>query len=210
MTWLENENVARQLLAAKSYRRYPNSGRPTSEDRRMIFLGIAVAAGIFGRSFSTTLRKLAEANLGIEHIAEEVHAFDRLKEMVIANSMVWAEPVSNYFWPLADGEWMLRDDLPCEVPKDWQGGFIIHGYGRSGPLPTFSRTLPIELAKQLGTQATNQVVLETANITSPTKTNAPNHVVCKCGATIAAASRRIALKALAEHKRIAHGLNRRP
>ena len=32
-----------------------------------------------------------------------------------------------------------------------------------------------------------------------------NHVVCECGATIAAASRERALEALAEHKRLVHG-----
>jgi hypothetical protein len=153
MTWLENGNVACQILAAKCHRRYPNSKRPTSEDRRMIFLGIAVAAGIFEQSFTTALRKLAEAKLGIEHIAEEVHGIDRLKEFMKSKSMVWAEPVGNYFWYGPDGKWVLLDALPCEVPKppknpkDWQGGYIVYGYGPRGFEATFSRTLPVELTE---------------------------------------------------------------
>jgi hypothetical protein len=147
MTWLNNEDVAYQVLAAKRHRRYPKSGRPTSEDRRMIFLGVAVAAGIYGLSLSTALRKLAEAKLGIEHLIKEVHRTDRLEENVKGQSRVWAEPVGNYFWYTPDGEWTLMHDLPCKLPKNWQGGYIIYGYLPSGFAATFSRTLPTELTE---------------------------------------------------------------
>jgi hypothetical protein len=147
MTWLENGNVACQIVAAKRHRRYPNSNRPTSEDRRMIFLGIAVAAGVFRLSFNTALRKLAEAKLGPEHIVEEVHGIDRLNEFVKSGAMVWAEPVGNYFWRLPNGEWTPLHDLPCDVPTNWQGGYFIFGIGPSGLQTSFSRTLPSELAE---------------------------------------------------------------
>jgi len=146
MTWLENGNVACQILASKRHRRYPSSNRPTSEDRRMIFLGIAVAAGVFEQSFGTVLRKLAEAKLGPKHIVEEVHDIDRLNEFVKSGAMVWAEPVGNYFWRSSNGEWTPLHDLPCKVPSNWKGGYIIFGIGPSGVQATFSRTLPIELA----------------------------------------------------------------
>jgi hypothetical protein len=147
MTWLAEEKVALQVLSAKKHRRYPGSERPTSQDRRMIFLGIAVAAGIFGLSFNTALRKLAQGNMGIEHLLKEVHEIDRLHEMVESNGYVWAEPVGNYFWHEPDGTWTLLRELPCAVPKDWQGGYILYGYGPSGFETTFTRTLPIELTE---------------------------------------------------------------
>lgn len=147
MTWLENEKVAVQVLSAKEHRRYPSSERPTSQDRRMIFLGIAVAAGIFGLSFNTALRKLAEKKLGIKQVLYEVHRIDRLNEEVKSNAFVWAEPVGNYFWCEPDGKWTLLRELPCAVPKDWQGGYILYGYGPSGFEATFTRTLPIELTE---------------------------------------------------------------
>jgi hypothetical protein len=157
MTWLENGNVAVQIIAAKHHRRYPNSNRPTSEDRRMIFLGIAVAAGVFGLSFNTALRKLAEAKLSLEHTIEEVHGIDRLHELIRSRGLVWAEPVGNYFWRTALGEWTLREDLPCEVPNDWQGGYVIYGYGPTGRFQaTFSRTLPTELVENIGEDRQNQ------------------------------------------------------
>jgi len=147
MTWLESEKVAVQVLSAKEHRRYPSSERPTSQDRRMIFLGIAVAAGVFGVKFSTALRKLAQEKLGIEHLLKEVHEIDRLQQMVKSNGYVWAEPVGNYFWCMADGTRALLRDLPCKVPRNCQGGYIIYGYGPSGFQATFSPTLPIELAE---------------------------------------------------------------
>src|SRR5271169_6691220 len=58
MTWLERDYGAREILAAKNHVQYPSSERPTSEDRRMIFLGVATAAGIFELSIGTALRKL--------------------------------------------------------------------------------------------------------------------------------------------------------
>ena len=149
MTWLARDYVAREILAAKNHVQYPNSQRPTSEDRRMIFLGVATAAGVFELSIGTALRKLAEAKLGLEKISEHVHRFDKSTEMVISNAFVWAEPVSNYFWrSRPNGEWMLLHDLPCEIPKDWQGGFIVYGYGPSGFEVKFSRTLPVELTEK--------------------------------------------------------------
>ena len=204
MTWLARDYVAREIVAAKNHDQYPSSPRPTSEDRRMIFLGVATAAGIFELSISTALRKLAEAKLGLEKISEHVHRFDQFREMVRSNAFVWAEPVGNYFWRRENGEWMLLHDLPCEVPKNWQGGFIVYGETGSGTLATFSRTLPIGLEtfpEREALPTTEQV----ANLGPPTVTQAPDHVVCECGTTIAASDKKTALEALAEHKRVVHG-----
>lgn len=142
MTWLRREYVAQEILNAKKHSEYPKSNRPSSEDRRMIFLGVATAAGIFELKIATALRKLAEAGQGLENISEDVHAFDRLKEMLRAKSLTWAEPVANYFWPSPNGGWILLRDLPCEVPTDWQGGYFIFGIQEGECRATFSRTLP--------------------------------------------------------------------
>ena len=120
--------------------------------RFLLFLwaptSVATAAGIFELSIGTALRKLAEAKLGLEKISEHVHRFDQSREMVISNAFVWAEPVSNYFCCEPDGGCTLLEPLPCEVPDDWQGGYILYGYGPSGFEVSFSRTLPAELAKK--------------------------------------------------------------
>ena len=151
MERLREKEVANQVLTAKKYRRYPSSNRPSSQDRRMIFLAIAVAAGVWEIDYKTALRKLTEAKLGIRHLTKEVHRIDHLKENMRARSIVWAEPVENYFLPLPfpNGEWELMQELPCEVPSNWQGGFIVHGVGPSGPQSTFSPTLPLELREVL-------------------------------------------------------------
>lgn len=145
MTWLENKKVATQVLAAKKHRRYPCSCRPSSEDRRMLFLAVSVAAGVWGIEFSTALRKLSQAGLGLHFMAGEVHRFDCIRENMKRDALVWAEPVENFFFRLADGKWHQMRDLPCRVPANSRGGFIIYGYGPNGPLATFSRALPREL-----------------------------------------------------------------
>ena len=209
MTWLEDENVARQILAARHHRRYPNSERPTSEDRRMIFLGIAVAAGVFGQSLSTALRKLAESNLGIDEIAWDVHAIDRLREMATANAFVWAEPVGNYFCSLGEGTSLLLRDLPCELPTNWQGGgYFVYVQQAGGSRAVFSYTLPTELNDSPSPPNDPHQQPAVVLPAQPPKTIAENHVVCECGATVAASDRKTALKALAEHKRDVHGINR--
>jgi hypothetical protein len=210
MERLENESVAKQIIAAKNHRRYPRSGRPSSQDRRMIFLAIAVAAAVWDIKFSTALRKLAQAGLGAEYMEKEVHRSDRLQEMLKKKAYVWAESVGNYFFPSAHGKWELMHDLPCAVPADWQGGYIIHGFGPSGSFQsTFSRTLPTDLEESLSAQDTHLDANEITIGTPPRKTLAPNHVMCRCGATIAASSKKLALKALAEHMREVHGKGRR-
>jgi hypothetical protein len=153
MTELEKENVALQVLAGKNHRRYPGSDRPSSLDRRMIFLGVAVAAGIWEIEFSTALRKLAQAGLGPHYMSDEVHDVDRLREYMRRNSIVFAEPVENYFYRAVDGEWQLVRGLPCKVPTNFRGGFIIHGYGQNGSQSTFSRTLPEELRESAETSS---------------------------------------------------------
>ena len=145
MTWLEERRVATQVLAAKKHRRYPSSSRPSSADRRMMFLGISVAAGVFEIEFSTALRKLAQAGLGPHHMVRDVHRFDHFRENMKLNAFVWAEPVENFFFPLANGKWDQMRDLPCKVPGNFRGGFIIYGFGPNGETATFSRTLPLEL-----------------------------------------------------------------
>jgi hypothetical protein len=151
MERLREKEVANQVLSAKKHRRYPGSNRPSSQDRRMIFLAIAVAAGVWEIDYETALRKLAEAKLGIRHLTKEVHRNDHLMENMRARSIVWAEPVENYFFPLSspNGEWELMQELPCKVPYHWRGGFIIHGVGPSGSQSTFSRALPLELREEL-------------------------------------------------------------
>jgi hypothetical protein len=150
MERLREKEVANQVLTAKKHRRYPISNRPSSQDRRMIFLAIAVAAGVWEIEFATALRKLAQARLGIEHMAKEVHRSDRLQEMMKKEAFVWAEPVGNYFFHSGHGEWVPVRDLPCPVPTNWQGGYFIYGYGPSGLFQsTFSRTLPTELDESL-------------------------------------------------------------
>ena len=147
MTWLKNQNVAMQVLAAKNHRRYPRSERPSSRDRRMIFLGIAVAAGILNDEFSTALRKLAQSGRGEKHLSQAVHNWDHIEHKLKETAFVWAEPIFNYCDPLPDGGWQLWQNLPCPVPKDqYLGGYIVHGFLPDGRVASrFSRTLPIEL-----------------------------------------------------------------
>jgi hypothetical protein len=205
MTWLTSRRVATQVLNAKQHRRYPGSDRPSSRHRRMIFLGIAVGAGVWQIEYSTALRKLAEAGLGPEHLAEEVHRMDRLQEMM--KHHVWAEPVGNYFIPMEHGKWEPVQDLPCRVPADFQGGFIIHGFDPNGPQSTFSRTLPTELldSPQPVQRTTSPASKQTrGKVHYSRSAPSPNSVRCGCGATISAQSRKLALQALAEHKRIVH------
>jgi hypothetical protein len=130
MTWLTSRSVATQVLKAKQHRRYPGSDRPSSGDRRMIFLGIAIAAGVWQIEYSTALRKLAEAGLGPEHMTEEVHRMDRLQETM--KPELWAEPAGNYFIPSSHGRWEQVRKLPCKVPANWKGGYILYGYDSSG------------------------------------------------------------------------------
>jgi hypothetical protein len=206
MTWLVKRKVASEVLKAKQHRRYPDSSRPSSEDRRMIFLGIAVAAGIWGREFSTILRKLAEAGLGIDYMANEVHRFDQMGKNMAENSMVWAEPVGNYFYPSLNGRGEQMQEFPCKVPANCRVGFIIHGYGSDGSLSTYSPTLPSELLASLLSQEKERPASQKAGVGSPPKTSlAPNSVRCRCGAEISAQSKELALQALAEHKRLVHG-----
>ncbi|MGB8474129.1 MAG: hypothetical protein WCE61_08605, partial [Candidatus Acidiferrum sp.] len=115
MERLREKVVAKEVLAAKKHRRYPKSNRPSSEDRRMIFLGIALAAAVWEIDFETALRKLAEAQRGIRHMAKEVHRYDRFIENMRAHSIVSAEPVANYFFqePSPNGKWELMQELPC-------------------------------------------------------------------------------------------------
>lgn len=147
MTWLKNPNVATQVLAAKNHRRYPRSERPSSHDRRMIFLGIAVAAGVFDRKFSTTLRKLAQAGYGEKYLNLRVHNWDHIEQTLKEVACVWAEPILNYCDPTPEGNWQLKENLPCPVPKNrYHGGYIIHGFLSDGRVASrFSRTLPAEL-----------------------------------------------------------------
>jgi hypothetical protein len=147
MTWLKSPTVAMRVLAAKIHRRYPHSERPSSQDRRMIFLGIAVAAGVFDVKFSTALRKLAQSGLGEKHLSHAVHNWDRIEQRFKEEAFVWAEPIFNYCEPLPDGGWQLRQNLPCPVPKDqYHGGYIIHGFLSDGRVASrFSRTLPTEI-----------------------------------------------------------------
>ncbi len=111
----------------------------------MMFLGISVAAGVFEIEFSTALRKLAQSRLGPHHMLRDVHRFDHFRENMKLNAFVWAEPVENFFFPLANGKWDQMRDLPCKVPGNFRGGFIIYGFGPNGETATFSRTLPLEL-----------------------------------------------------------------
>jgi len=204
MEQLKEKMVANQVLAAKKHRRYPASDRPSSQDRRMIFLGVAVATGVWEIEFSTGLRKLAQAGYGLRYMTKEFHRWDRYQENLRRMGYVWAEPVGNYFFKLSNDKWELMQKLPCKVPSDWQGGYIIHGFGPSGFQSTFSRTLPQELIDSLPSEPTHPVSEKTM-IVPPQKTTAPNHFMCECGTTVAAASREQALKALADHKRLVHG-----
>ena len=149
MTWLADKGVASQILAAKKHRRYPRSRRPSSRDRRMICLAVAVAAGVWKIEYGTALRKLAKAGLGISKLAAEVHRSEHFQETLRRNSHVWAEPVANFF-VLVGRRWEQLRDLPCSVPANWQGGYILYGFGPDGPQATFSRTLPVELLEVSG------------------------------------------------------------
>lgn len=210
MTYLARDHVAREILAAKKHHQYPKSKRPSSDDRRMIFLGVAIAAGLFERSIGTALRKLTEDGLGLEHIAEDVHQFDRFREKVIVESLIWAEPVGNYFSPSSSGRWRRIRELPCEIPDDWQGGFIIHGHTRLGPKATFARGLPIGLKGESQSREDAIPVRPQVGIPNASSVSiSPNVVVCRCGATIASPNRRTALKFLAKHIRDIHGMSYR-
>jgi hypothetical protein len=203
MTWLARDYVAQQILNAKKHGEYPKSNRPSSEDRRMIFLGIATAAGIFELRVGTALRKLAEAGLGLERLSEDVHQWDVFKEIVRAKSFTWAESVANYFWLNRKGEWIQLRDLPCEIPEDWYGGYFVYGITDAGQQVVFSRGLPIELQSALKPQVVVRTKSRRVDLPPPV-TLPPNQVVCECGATIAAQTREQALKGLAEHKKIVH------
>jgi hypothetical protein len=203
MERLREKGVAIQVVAAKKHRRYPKSNRPSSQDRKMIFLAIAVSAGVWEIEFSTALRKLAQAGLGIRYMTKEVHRMDRLEQIIRAQAIVWAEPIGNYFWFTSDGKWTALRDLPCEVPNDWRGGFIINGVGPSGSQSTFSRTLPLGLAEFASPPEPTPTEAKKADL--PTRIPlAPNHVMCRCGAIICARNRKLALKALEEHERQVH------
>lgn len=148
MEWMAKPNVAAQVLAAKNHRRYPDSERPSSEDRRMIFLGVAVAAGVFGVTFETALRKLAQAGRSQKYMARNVHNWDRIQQKLKDEGFIWAEPVGNYMLPAEGGKWELMRDLPCPIPENFQGGFIIHGYMPDGQFKSvYSKTLPTELCR---------------------------------------------------------------
>lgn len=145
MTWLAQRRVALRVIEAKRHRRYPNSSRPSSEERRMAFLGVAVAAGIWKRKFSTAVRILAEAGLGIDHMREDVHEFDKIHNYMKEHSVVIAESLGHYFYRLPDGRLVQTEKFPCNVPANCFEGYIIHGYGPDGPQCTYSPTLPPEL-----------------------------------------------------------------
>jgi hypothetical protein len=205
MEYLRKKNVALQVLAAKQHRRYPSSDRPTSKDGRMVFLAIAVAAGIWELEFSTALRKLDQAGLGQRYMSREVHAGERLEEIAKAHSMVFAEPVGNYFY-YRNGEYEQIRDLPCKIPKNWQGGFIIYGYRTNKLESAFSRTLPVELAESLAQSLKKPRLAARITNTLPLgKDIKSNCVTCRCGASICAQTRKLALQALAEHRRVVHG-----
>ena len=203
MTWLMRDYVAQEILNAKKRPQYPKSDRPSSEDRRMIFLGVATAAGIFELKTATVLRKLAEAWRGLVNISVDVHRFDVFKEKLRAKSFTWAESVANYFWLNRKGEWIQLRDLPCEIPEDWYGGYFVYGITDAGEQVVFSRGLPIELQSALKPQVVVRTKSRHADLPPPV-TLPPNQVVCECGATIAAQTREQALKALAEHKKTVH------
>ncbi|MFZ0856182.1 MAG: hypothetical protein WAN10_04950, partial [Candidatus Acidiferrales bacterium] len=158
MTWLKDQNVALQVLAAKKHRRYPRSERPSSRDRRMFFLAVAVGAGVWEINLSTALRKLAEAGLGQKHMADDVHRYDRIEETLRLNARVWAEPVGNYFLPMPDGTVRSIKNLPCDIPENFQGGYIIHGFGPTGLVSAFSRTLPLELRDVAAAKSSTETV----------------------------------------------------
>ena len=209
MAWLSNRKVAVQVLLAKDHRRYADSIRPSSEHRRMMSLGIAVAAGVWGITYSTALRKLAEAGLGLDYMGQDVDRFDQLKENLRRGSFVSAEPLGNYFYRSPDGKRRQIRDLPCKVPDNCLTGFIIHGYDSNGPQSTYSPTLPSELLASLLSQEEEcPASQETAVGPPPQNSVAPNTVRCPCGAEICAQTRKLALKALAEHKRIVHVTSR--
>lgn len=203
MAWLTNRRVATQVLKAKFHRRYPSSDRPSSVDRRMAFLGVAVAAGVWQIEFSTALRKLAEAGLGPERLCKEVHRMDRLKETLKGH--LRAEPIGNYLVPSSPGKWNLMKKLPCPVPANWVGGFILHGYGPNGFQSTFIRNLPHELLDPPDVPIQSRCAETDPSSVPPLARGANNSVRCQCGAEICASDRPLALKALAEHKRMVHG-----
>jgi hypothetical protein len=203
MTWLGRDYVAQEILNAKKHTEHPKSNRPSSEDRRMIFLGIATAAGIFELQVSTALRKLGSARLGWKRLSMDVHNWDKFKEKMRAESFTLAESVANYFWPQPNGKWIQLRDLPCEVPEDWYGGYFVYGITDAGEQVTFARGLPIELKSAAKPSVPVRVKHHRTNLPTPV-TLPPNQVVCECGATIAAQTREQALQGLAEHKKIVH------
>lgn len=206
MTWLNDRKVAVQVLKAKNHRRYADSKRPSSEHRRMMSLGIAVAAGVWGIRYSTALRKLAEAGRGLDYMSKEVHRYDQLKENLRRESFVSAEPLGNYFYRSPDGKRRQIRDLPCKVPDNCRTGFIIHGFDSNGPQSTYSPTLPSELLASLLSQEEERPASQGTAVGPPPQISvAANTVRCLCGAEICAQTRKLALEALAEHKRIVYG-----
>jgi hypothetical protein len=110
---------------------------------------------------------------------------------------------------LPNRKWRPIRELPCDVPEIFQGGYIIHGYTANGPQSTFSPTLPLELVDSGSQLQKGPPLAKTmASDPPPRKSCAPNSVRCRCGAEISAQTRKLALKALAEHKRIVHGPRR--
>lgn len=209
MEHLSKSLVAVQVLKAKQHRRFPASERPSSEYRRKIFLGIAVAAGIWEIEFATALRKLAQAGLGIDHMTREVHRFDRMQENMRKMAVVWAEPLGNYFHH-SGKKWLQVGDLPCKVPTNCHTGFILYGSGATGFQSAYSPTLPTELVAWLASQEKNRLAsLKSArgqppSDVPPTNAVAPNSLRCRCGAEITAGTRELALKALKAHEHNVH------
>ncbi|MGB7186224.1 MAG: hypothetical protein WBD21_06490, partial [Candidatus Acidiferrales bacterium] len=115
-------------------------------------------AGVWEINLSTALRKLAEAGLGQKHMADDVHRYDRIEETLRLNARVWAEPVGNYFLPMPDGTVRSIKNLPCDIPENFQGGYIIHGFGPTGLVSAFSRTLPLELRDVAAAKSSTETV----------------------------------------------------
>lgn len=206
MTWLSNEDVARQILRAKQHRRYPKPNLTLSEERRIIFLGIAVAAGIWEVEFSTALRKLAVAGLGQERLAEELRSGQEFESKLKEMNAVWAEPVGNFFFPVASEKngYLQTKELPCEIPIDWHGGYILYGFINSKFEARFGRILPIELRDpSLSSSPPETEGQVPAAPDTPLVMNS-NTVTCFCGASIFAPSRGAALDALSRHKLLEH------
>jgi len=101
--------------------------------------GTGSSAGVRDRDYSTALRKLAEAGLGLKYLQREVHRFDHAEERMKRIGFLYAEPIGNFFC-----EEILVRPLPCSAPKSFRGGLILYGYGSCGLFQTtFSQTLPL-------------------------------------------------------------------